>query len=82
MIHRDLSFSVIIAWTLSIIKILRKARRLKSIESFKMIYISPNRTPKERISRQKLVSELKKKRSDDPSAHYFTRKGKIVKADN
>ena len=63
-------------------QILRKARRLKDIEGFKTIYISPNRTPEERISRQKLVSELKKKRSDDPSARYFIRKGEIVKADN
>ena len=63
-------------------QILRKARRLKDIEGFKTIYISPNRTPEERISRQKLVNELKKKRSDDPSARYFIRKGEIVKADN
>ena len=63
-------------------QIVRKARRLKDIEGFKTIYISPNRTPEELISRQKLVSELKKKRSDDPSARYFIRKGEIVKADN
>ena len=63
-------------------QILRKARRLKDIEGFKTIYISPNRTPEERISRQNLVSELKKTRSDDPSARYFIQKGEIVKAVN
>ena len=63
-------------------QILRKAKQLKDIEGFKTIYISPNRTPEKRISRQKLVNELKKKRSDDPSARYFLRKGGIVKADN
>ena len=62
-------------------QILRKAKRLKDIEGLKTVYISPNRTPEERISRQKLVTELKKKRSDDPSASYFIRKGEIVKAD-
>ena len=62
-------------------QILRKAKRLKDIEGLKTVYISPNRTPEERISRQKLVTELKKKRSDNPTAHYFIRKGEIVKAD-
>ena len=62
-------------------QILRKAKRLKDIEGLKTVYISPNRTPEERISRQKLVTELKKKRSDDPSGSYFIRKGEIVKAD-
>ena len=62
-------------------QILKKAKRLKDIEGLKTVYISPNRTPEERISRQKLVTELKKKRSDDPSGSYFIRKGEIVKAD-
>ena len=62
-------------------QILRKAKRLKDIEGLKTVYISPNRTPEERISRQKLVAELKKKRLDDPSGSYFIRKGEIVKAD-
>ena len=63
-------------------QILRKAKRLKDIEGFKTVYISPNRTLDERISRQKLVDKLKKRRLDDPSGRYFIRKGEIVKADN
>ena len=62
-------------------QILRKAKRLKDIEGLKTVYLSPNRTLEERISRQKLVTELKKKRSDDPSGSYFIRKGEIVKAE-
>ncbi|KAL5258246.1 hypothetical protein ACHWQZ_G013022 [Mnemiopsis leidyi] len=63
-------------------QILKKAKRLKDIEDFKTVYISPNRTLDERISRQKLVTELKERRSGDPTGHYFIRKGEIVKADN
>ena len=63
-------------------QILRKAKRLREIEGFKTVYISPNRTPEERISRQKLVNDLKQRRSSDPSGRYFIRKGEIVKADN
>ena len=63
-------------------QILRKAKRLKDIEGFKTVYISPNRTLDERISRQKLVNELKERRLGDPSGRYFIRRGEIVKADN
>ena len=62
-------------------QILKKAKRLKDIEGFKTVYISPNRTIEERVSRQKLVNELKERRLGDPSGRYFIRKGEIVKAD-
>ena len=62
-------------------QILRKSKRLKDLEGYKTVYISPNRTQDERISRQKLVNELKARRSSDPSGRYFIRKGEIVKAD-
>ena len=62
-------------------QILRKSKRLKDIEGYKTVYISPNRTQDERISRQKLVNELKARRLSDPSGRYFIRKGEIVKAD-
>ena len=63
-------------------QILRKAKGLRDIEGYKTVYISPNRTPEERIERRKLVSELKSKRSGDPNSRYFIRKGEIVKVEN
>ena len=63
-------------------QILRKAKRLKDIDGYKTVYISPNRTNEERLSRRTLVNnELKQKRLEDQSSHYFIRKGKIVKAE-
>ena len=62
--------------------ILRKSKRLKDIDGYKIVYISPNRTQEEQISRQKLVNELKARRLSDPSGRYFIRKGVIVKTDN
>ena len=59
-------------------QILRKAKRLKDIDGYKAVYISLNRTNYERISRRKLVSELKRKRLEDPSSRYFIRKYEIV----
>ena len=62
-------------------QILRKVKRVRDIEGFKTVYITPNKTLHERISRRKLFNELKKKRLGDPSGRYFIRKGEIVKAD-
>ena len=59
-------------------QILRRAKRLKDIEGYKTVFISPDRSPEERISRQALVGELKSKRQNDTTHRYFIRKGEIV----
>ena len=57
----------------SVYQILRKVKQLKEI-----LFISPDRTVEGRISRQKLVNELKKKRAADPNKHYIIRKGEVI----
>ena len=57
-------------------QILRKAKRLKDIEGYKTVFISPDRSPEERINRQALVGEIK--RQNDTTHRYFIRKGEIV----
>lgn len=51
---------------------------LKDAEGFERVFISPDRTVEERISRQKLVNELKEKRAADPNKHFIIRKGEIM----
>ena len=63
-------------------QILKKAKRLRTTDEYKTIYISPNRTQEERAIRKQLVSELKLKRSGDPNSRYFIRKGEVVKVEN
>ena len=62
----------------SVYQILRKAKQLKEIEGYKRVFISPDRTVEERISRQKLVNELKEKRAADPNKHFIIRKGEVI----
>ena len=76
---RPIKFSVKSCAT--VFQILRKAKRLKDIDGCKTIFIAPDRTLDERISRKKLVSELEEKRQSDPNSHYLIRKGEIVKQD-
>ena len=62
-------------------QILRRSAKLKQSESFSEVFISPDRSLKQRVERRELVEGLKKKVSDDPSKHYFIRNGKICCSD-
>ena len=59
-------------------QILQKARKLKDIDGYKTIYLSPDRTLEERNTRRELVNQLKKKRANDPDNHYHISRGQIV----
>ena len=75
-IPRPIRFKVTSSDT--VYQILRKAKLLKDAEGFERVFISPDRTVEERVSRQKLVNELKEKRAADPNKHFIIRKGEIV----
>ena len=62
----------------TVYQILRRAKLLKNAEGYERVFISPDRTAEERISRQKLVNELKEKRSANPHKHFIIRKGEVV----
>ena len=72
---RPISFSVQSSST--VFHILQKARQLKEIEGYKSIYLCPDRTIEERITRGKLVEQLKLKRSSDPDNRYYIRRGRL-----
>ena len=61
----------------SVYQIPRKAKRLRDTEGYGRVFISPDRTVEERISRQNLVNQLEK-RSAVPNKHFITRKGEVV----
>ena len=58
-------------------QILRKRTALKDSEKHNKVFIAPDRTPKEREERRKLVVELKKRSSDDPQRRHFIRQGEV-----
>ena len=65
----------------TVYQILRKASTLRNLEDCKKIFLSPDRTVEERISRKKLVDQLREKRGADPNNNYVIRKGEIVRDD-
>ena len=64
-VSRPIQFKVSSSDT--VYQILRIAKLLKDAEGHNRVFIWPDRTVEEQISRQKLVIELKEKRSADPN---------------
>ena len=62
----------------SVYQIPRKAKRLSDTEGYERVFISPNRTVEERISRQNLMNQSKEKRSAVPNKHFIIGKGEVV----
>ncbi len=60
-------------------QILRKASTLRNFVDYQKVFLSPDRTVEERISRKKLVDQLREKRGTDPNNNYVIRKGEVVR---
>ena len=57
--------------------LLRRAHRLRDDEKFKNVYLTPDRSKKERAAHSKLVSEMRGLIEKDSTKYYFIRDGKI-----
>ena len=58
-------------------QILRRRSALKESEKFSSVFIAPDRTFEERQERRELVTELKRRVSDDSSRRHFIRRGEV-----
>ena len=65
----------------NVYQILRKTSTLRNYEDLKKIFLSPDQTVEERVSRKRLVIELMEKEGADPNHNFVIRKGKIVRVD-
>ena len=74
--HRPVKVSL--ASSAHAIAILRSAKRLKSVERFKNVFISPDRTTEERKSRREAVALLRVKTQENPGKHFFIRNNKVL----
>ena len=62
----------------AVYQILANARKLKEVEKFKTVYVSPDRAEEDRIKNRELVRELKKLISEKPTMRHFIRHGKLI----
>jgi hypothetical protein len=65
----------------SVSQILFKAKRLRTVEAHKSVFISPDMSPDERARHKQLVMDLKSKISNQPDKRHFIRQGHIVTVD-
>ena len=61
-----------------VLQILRAARSLRHSESFKNVFVCPDRTVDERKARKEAVTALQKRIADDPDNKHYIRGGKVV----
>ena len=69
---------VSLASSAHVFQLLRAARSLRHSESYKDVFVCPDRTVDERKARKEAVIELKKKLLDDPTNKHYIRGGKVV----
>ena len=63
-------------------QILSKSRNLRRSDKFKSVFLSPDRTPDERIRHKELVNQLKEKLTLEPQKRHFIKAGQICSVDN
>ena len=62
-------------------QILAKAKQLRQSSKHSRVFISPDRSPVQRVEHRALIQALKDKRESDPSKRHYLRNGKIVSAE-
>ena len=58
-------------------QILLKSRQLKLLDTYKSVFICPDRTPEERAARRALVAELKAANTKQPNHRHYIKHGKV-----
>ena len=58
-------------------QVLLKSRNLKLFDTYKSVFICPDRTPEERAARRALVAELKAANTKQPNHKHYIKHGKI-----
>ena len=61
--------------------VLKDSTNFKRSTMYSKVFISPDRTPEERIEHSELVREMKSKIQSDSSKHWKINKGKVVSVD-
>jgi len=59
-------------------QLLRKSGKLRGLDNFKSVYLSPDRTIEERAAHQQLVLQIKEKIKSDPSNYHFIDNGTVT----
>ena len=62
-------------------RVLSKARKLREVEGYDSVYISPDRSAEQRAAFRKLVLEVKQKRELEPQRVHVIRNNKIVSSE-
>ena len=59
-------------------QILTNSRKLRQLEKFKSVYVSPDRSPAEQAERKQLVLNMKEKMTAQPGHYHYIRSGRVL----
>ena len=62
-------------------QVLRNARKLRTKEGYKCVYICPDRTVEERKAYKKLLEQLRDKRKSEPDREHYINNNRVVSCD-
>ena len=76
---RDSSRAIKVTMSNSLVvgQVLTAAKKLKSVNKFEKVFISPDRSPEQRLAHRELVSAMKEKAAANPNKRYFISSGVI-----
>ena len=61
--------------------VLAKSAKLRQVEGYSRVYLSPDRTVEQRLERKRLVGELCEKRENFPEKKFVIRRGEVSEVD-
>ena len=62
-------------------QIIRKARNLRSTDKYKTVFVAPDRSVEQRALQKQLVTDLKKKKKEEPNKRHYLKGGQICSQD-
>ena len=62
-------------------QVLAKAPKLREAAKFEKVFVSPDRTPEQRVIQRDLVMELKRRRADQKDKTHYIRGGRVETID-
>ena len=60
-----------------VMEVLANAKMLKGSRFYGSCYLAPDRSPEQRATHKKLITEMKKRREEQPDKYFFIKGGKV-----
>lgn len=60
-----------------VMEVLAKAKLLKETQCYRSCYLAPDRSPEQRETHKKLITEMKRRREEQPEMYFYIKRGEV-----